>query len=201
MHARRTASAISPRHVEIDVPFAHFHLIEPVAKTISEDRLADRRGLLKTWPGRIRCVVASLASRAALDVSYHPTRPDIMYDDYDDVVESSYESPCGQLSVADWLDQLILPLPPLPPGRGTYRVRYHTREPRKNNRTDCLIQIWPEDPGAPSELKITTGLGQLWHPAAKFRARTRLGSVRGRAHLNYSEAWPDGISLTRFDQT
>ncbi|GAA3126567.1 hypothetical protein [Nonomuraea salmonea] len=92
--------------------------------------------------------------------------PGTEFDGYEDIVEISYESPTGRLSLLEWGGANTHPLPPLPAGPHTYRVRYHMRgmdeEVAMEVGDHYFLQVWPEPPRAPTVLKSTSSSFRYW---------------------------------------
>lgn len=93
-------------------------------------------------------------------------------DGYDDIVEITYRSRTGRVTVTE-LAGAAYPLPPLHAGYGDHRLRYHVRD------GGCLLQIWRAPRTRPAVVKATSewasarvritapptpGIGPTWHP-------------------------------------
>jgi hypothetical protein len=103
-----------------------------------------------------------------VSVDDHDPPPDL--DEYDDVVEVSFESRDGTASLVGWGGEYSRDLPPLPAGPGTYRLRYHTRgmdaaaaaEHSDGPIDEYLLQIWPAPPSPAITLKRTSQQAAYW---------------------------------------
>ncbi|MGI5268048.1 hypothetical protein ACQEUU_02720 [Nonomuraea sp. CA-218870] len=85
-------------------------------------------------------------------------------DGYEDIVEISFESEAGQVSVHEWGGEEVHELPELAAGPGCYRLRYHAKGMDEAAAVDTsqeiidryLLQIWPQDESAPAVVKSTS---------------------------------------------
>jgi hypothetical protein len=121
-------------------------------------------GILTVSPGLVMCTTGELLCQVRLEVESFPSCPGIRLDEYEDIVELSYVSTHGRLSVADCAGRDVLRLPPIPAGPGTYRLRYHARGMDGRGIGHCLLQIWPAQPQVAAALKISSETGHFWHP-------------------------------------
>ncbi|WP_157594660.1 hypothetical protein [Streptosporangium amethystogenes] len=98
--------------------------------------------------------------------------PGAHFDDYEDIVEISFESSSGELLLdgwqMDWDDEKAHSLPALPAGPGPYRLRYHTQGDMESWSIDgYYLQIWPAPQHDPAVLKTTSQFLQyLLNPKA-----------------------------------
>ncbi|WP_329426969.1 hypothetical protein OG339_42695 [Streptosporangium sp. NBC_01495] len=86
---------------------------------------------------------------------------------YEDIVEISFGSVSGRLEITGFTfdEHVMLPLPPLPAGPGTYRIRYHVKgmdaegtvEDTENAADDHYLQVWPAPFEDPIVVKTATG--------------------------------------------
>lgn len=148
----------------VEVRFAHFFLGEPGGRPERCPSPAER-GLLNPTPGWVRCATGAGACSFELTVRVHADEPRPDLAEYEDVVESSYESTDGELSVLTWSRGLVRYLGELPAGPGSYRLRYHLRDCDKAVAGAGLIQLWPAPPASSKELKISSDTANFWHPA------------------------------------
>jgi hypothetical protein len=80
---------------------------------------------------------------------------------YEEIAEISYASASGQVALVGFnYDNLPMsPLPPLPAGPGTYRIRYHVKgmdtEGTGDATDDHYLQIWPSPLEEPAVIKAT----------------------------------------------
>ncbi|MFI7123852.1 hypothetical protein [Amycolatopsis sp. NPDC049868] len=170
----------SPWHYKkrFEIQFAQFHLREPFSSPVPFNSSRED-GLLYVTPGRIRCRTGARVEAVDLTVEIRREAPEEVRDDYEDIVEVSYESTRGELSIFSPSERLIRELPTLPKRAGTYRLRYHMREMTRGSRSggsnddtlcECLLQIWPAPQGGIRELKITSAAGKFWHPTEMLLA-------------------------------
>lgn len=90
----------------------------------------------------------------SVTVADHDPRADT--DGYEDIVEISFESEAGQVSLYE-LGGDVHELPVLPAGPGWYRLRYHAQNMDEAAEVDTsneiidryLLQIWPQDESKP----------------------------------------------------
>ncbi|MGI5489675.1 hypothetical protein [Microtetraspora malaysiensis] len=81
---------------------------------------------------------------------------------YEDIAEISYVSASGQVALVgfNYDNATMSPLPPLPAGPGTYRIRYHVKgmdiEGTLDAVDDHYLQIWPSPLEDPAVVKATT---------------------------------------------
>ncbi|MFI7123850.1 hypothetical protein [Amycolatopsis sp. NPDC049868] len=171
MNGYNEIGSTSCRHrVLIEARSPYFQLVEPGVRNV-EDIEPWQGGLLKIRPGRIRCLTGSRVtdasvSVASVSVEIFVESPEGALDDCDDVIEESYQSPRGHLSVVDCRNRLVHELPALPAGPASYRLRYHLRNQAPNRVGEYLLQIWAAEVAPSAALKITSSLGNLWHSAA-----------------------------------
>ncbi|WP_191304124.1 hypothetical protein [Lentzea cavernae] len=122
--------------------------------------------------GALRFQLPDGARTATLTVEAFSSPPGCVAADFDDVVEVGYRSATGEPSLLDWAQRPLCVLGPLLTGPGDYRVRYHVREVRfphgaelRPPGVDVLLRIWPDVPGEPVAVKITSDWARCWHPA------------------------------------
>ncbi|MGI5493724.1 hypothetical protein [Microtetraspora malaysiensis] len=104
-----------------------------------------------------------------LVVADHDPGPDS--EGYEDIVEVSFESPSGKVSLHEWGGEGVHEIPPLAAGPGWYRLRYHARgmdDAEDNVDTSdgpverYLMQIWPQAPSDPCVVKVTSDSLRYW---------------------------------------
>lgn len=121
-------------------------------------------GLVSAVPGGLKFRTDIGYPRVRLAFQLVEERPVGFLEDYDDVVEYPYRSPTGEIVVLDWSKALVRDVTALPAGPGHYRLRYHVRPVNfETGSPDALVQLWPGEPSAGGELKITGSLGRFWH--------------------------------------
>jgi hypothetical protein len=150
--------------IPVDIRFAHFLVIESFSGRLSSPD-AWSHGLVAvygTGSESIRCRTGHKTPRVLVSVETSAAAPESDFS-FDDVVEVSFRSASGQLSIADWQKRLVRPLSLLP-WEGWSRLRYHTRRMEDGGVGECLIQIWPAEPTSSSSVRITSKLGRFWHP-------------------------------------
>ncbi|WP_271223116.1 hypothetical protein [Streptosporangium carneum] len=89
---------------------------------------------------------------------------------YEDIVEISFESEAGQVSLHECGGEKFHELPELPAGPGWYRLRYHAQDMDKAAEIDTsreiidryLLQIWPQSESVPRVVKSASGSLAYW---------------------------------------
>jgi hypothetical protein len=146
----------------VDIRFSRFYFREPHVRPIRGNQVPS--GILTASPGLVMCTTGTLLSQVRFEVEIVMSCPGIRIDEYEDIVEMSYVSTCGRLSVADWAGYEVQRLPWIPAGPGAYRLRYHARDMDSPGVGHCLVQIWPAVPQVAAALKISSETGHFWHP-------------------------------------
>ncbi|MFE0154684.1 hypothetical protein ACFWY5_46635 [Nonomuraea sp. NPDC059007] len=103
----------------------------------------------------------------SVTVADHDPGADI--DGYEDIVEISFESESGQVSLHEW-DGDTHELPDLSAGPGCYRLRYHAQNMDQAADVDTsddiidryLLQIWPQDVSEPHVVQSTSERLAYW---------------------------------------
>ncbi|GAA2674246.1 hypothetical protein GCM10010412_055210 [Nonomuraea recticatena] len=118
-------------------------------------------GIIRVEKGSALLFVGPQWGTVEFTVAVADRDPGSDLDSYEDIVEISYESPSGRLSLQEWGGgRRTHPLPPLPAGPGTYRLRYHVRGMDEEIAIEIgdhyFLQIWPEPPRDPTVLKSTS---------------------------------------------
>ncbi|MEU0484469.1 hypothetical protein ABZ260_35485 [Streptosporangium sp. NPDC006013] len=131
-------------------------------------------GIIRVEKGSALLTVGPQWATVKFTVAVADRDPGADLDGYEDIVEISYESPSGRLSLEEWGGGRAHTLPPLPAGPGTYRLRYHARGMDEEDSLDAIaehyfLQIWPEPPCDPAVLKSTSSLFQYWLNSERSR--------------------------------
>ncbi|GII03802.1 hypothetical protein [Planobispora takensis] len=95
---------------------------------------------------------------------------------YEDIVEIGYVSVSGEVEMSGFTYDAVAmrPLPPLPAGPGTYRIRYHVKNmdwegAGDDGIDDHYLQIWPAPLGDPVVVKATSDASQYFLEPEKFK--------------------------------
>ncbi|MFI6926675.1 hypothetical protein ACIBIZ_42550 [Nonomuraea spiralis] len=98
---------------------------------------------------------------------------------YEDITEIGYVSISGKVEMSGFtFDAAVThPLPSLPAGPGTYRIRYHVKNmdwegARDDGVDDHYLQIWPAPLEEPAIVKATSNASEYFLDREKF-ARDR----------------------------
>jgi hypothetical protein len=131
-------------------------------------------GIIRVEKGSALLTVGPQWGTVGFTVAVADRDPSADLDGYEDIVEISYESPSGRVSLEEWGGGRAHILPSLPAGPGTYRLRYHARGMDEEDSLDAIaehyfLQIWPEPPCDPAVLKSTSSLFQYWLNSERSR--------------------------------
>ncbi|MFD1935117.1 hypothetical protein ACFSKW_26945 [Nonomuraea mangrovi] len=115
-----------------------------------------------THTGTVSFSIAVAASEPAADL-----------DGYEDVVEVSFESEGGSVSLHEWGGGNVHEIPELPAGPGWYRLRYHAAGMDHGHEGNedgpapdrYLLQIWPAGESDPVVVKSTSSMHRYWMTA------------------------------------
>ncbi|MEV7043741.1 hypothetical protein [Amycolatopsis sp. NPDC051061] len=177
MSASESAPACPGRaEYELDAEYPYFYICEDTS--LINHRVSTWSGMVTASAGKLKLQLPSCASVAGVTVEMHREEPVDVVDCFEDVVEFGYPSATGNPAVLDWSRALVCELTPLPAGPGDYRIRYHVRgvgttandsDFRSPGKAEALLQIWPGAPAQLKEVKITSALGEFWHPGQRLR--------------------------------
>ena len=130
-------------------------------------------GLIGTQPGRAIMVTGLRTGVVGFTVVVAEHDPGAELDRYEDVVEIDLAAHTPEICLVEWGDEAVHELPPLPAGRGNYRLRYHARAMDEGAKAgsnvedgrivdEYLLQIWPAQPAPPASVKVTSEQGRYW---------------------------------------
>jgi len=127
-------------------------------------------GVIGVEPGAALMITGLHTGTVGFKVSVDDHNPPPDLDRYDDVVEISFESRDGTVSLVGWAGEYSRDLPQLPAGPGMYRLRYHARgmdaaAAAENSDVpidEYLLQIWPAPPSRAVTLKRTSQQCAYW---------------------------------------
>ncbi|GAA3444639.1 hypothetical protein [Planomonospora venezuelensis] len=123
---------------------------------------AQSAGIIKVEDGFVTLDITHQWGPADFAVTVADRDPGADLAAYEDIVEISYVSTSGRVAIAGFshYGDGLCPLPPLPAGAGTYRIRYHVKgmdsEGTQDAVADHYLQIWPAPLGDPVFVKTTT---------------------------------------------
>ncbi|MFI0351129.1 hypothetical protein [Actinomadura sp. 9N407] len=150
---RRATARPATLRVRTQVVAGQLYLLDrghTVASVLPLPNDAASAGIVDVVPGGAVLWTPHRSGPLDLTVVLAPYGPEPVLDDHDDIVEISYRSPTGQLSITE-LDGTRHDLPSLP-GHGDYRLRYHVRADGPAH----LLQIWRDARRRPTLLKVTS---------------------------------------------
>ncbi|GII93408.1 hypothetical protein Ssi02_36390 [Sinosporangium siamense] len=156
------------KQMDVEVDYSQVYLVDEGCEAYGHfaDMPSRPVGIIRVEKGNALLIVGLQWGEVEFTVAVADRDPGADLDGYEDIVEISYESPSGRLSLQEWGGGKTHPLPPLPAGPGTYRLRYHVRgmdeEVSLEIGSHYFIQIWPEPPCDPVVLKSTSSSFQYW---------------------------------------
>ncbi|MEV4292500.1 hypothetical protein AB0K40_43925 [Nonomuraea bangladeshensis] len=165
---RDETPVVQIKQLEVEVDYSQAYLVDEGCDTSGQfdDVPGHPVGIIRVETGKAILIVGPQWGPVEFTVAVADRDPGADLDGYEDIVEISYESPSGRLSLQEWGGGRTHSLPPLPAGPGSYRLRYHIRGMDEENRVDpddhYFLQIWPEPPCYPTVLKSTSSSFQCW---------------------------------------
>ncbi|MER5318172.1 hypothetical protein [Streptosporangium roseum] len=161
--------------IALGVDYGQAYLFDDTSETNIPDHLVDDDpvhplGIINVGDGVALLTVGTHYGRVPFDVQVAQSEPAPDLGAYEDIVEISFASEAGSVSLHEWGDEDIHELPPLPAGPGWYRLRYHAYG-LDEGHADCyeehapdryLLQIWPADESGPRVVKSTSGRHRRW---------------------------------------
>lgn len=170
-HARREGHQPALVQLPVWVHYGQMYLREEGSdfSGMLNDSLASPVGIVCVRPGSAFLITGLHTGTVGVAVAVADHDPGADLTAYEDVVEISYESPTGAVWLEDW-DGQRHPLPPLAPGPGWYRLRYHARGMDAAQQADTseepideyLLQIWPQSYQEPAVVKRTSDAARYW---------------------------------------
>jgi hypothetical protein len=152
---------------EFPVNYAQFYVLDGNnERTVHPEPGApgeSHAGILRTVRGGALLYTGLYQGFVDLTVSVHLHEPDPLLAEYEDVVEVSLQVDTDTITVTAWESRRYFTLPPLPPGTGWYRLRYHARDMDRAHDLysevpiDAFhLQIWAASQRNPQVLKATS---------------------------------------------
>jgi hypothetical protein len=135
---------------------------------------AHSAGLIKVEKGYVTLHITHQWGPANFTVTVADRDPGADLAGYEDIVEISFGSVSGRMEITGFSfdEHVMCPLPPLPAGPGTYRIRYHVKgmdvEGTEDAIDDHYLQIWPSSLEDPVVVKATTGTLQYYLDPEKY---------------------------------
>ncbi|WP_433352936.1 hypothetical protein ACQP25_06690 [Microtetraspora malaysiensis] len=166
---------VQVKQMDVKVDYHQAYLVEEGYSVGSFDDVPSPPvGIIRVAEGSAWLTVGLQWGTVGFTVAVADRDPGADVDGYEDIVEISYESPSGRLSLEEWGGWRAHTLPPLPAGPGTYRLRYHARGMDEEDSLDAvdehyLLQIWAEPPRDPAVLKSTSSSFQYWLNSERSR--------------------------------
>jgi hypothetical protein len=167
-------NASTSTHIDLHVHYRQAYLIDDTEDAEGPEDLLDDHpthpvGIIRVEDGSAFLITGLHTGTVdfTVTVADHDPGPD---EAFEDIVEISFESEAGQVSLHEWGDGAH-ELPPLPKGPGWYRLRYHARGMDEaidgvdlsNGPIDhYLLQIWPAEESLPRVVKSTSLTHQNW---------------------------------------
>ncbi|MBG0818175.1 hypothetical protein [Planomonospora sp. ID82291] len=165
------------RTVSFDL-YVHYHQAYLVDDTddamgpdgIPADHPAHPVGIIRVDDGGAFLITGLHTGTVGFSVTVVDHDPGADIDGYEDIVEISFKSEAGQLSLHEWGGGDFHELPELPAGPGWYRLRYHARNMDEAAEVDTsceiidryLLQVWPQDESTPRVVKSASGCLAYW---------------------------------------
>lgn len=161
--------------ITLGVDYGQACLFDDSGEAVIPDHLAgdDQThplGIIGVADGVVLLTIGTHYGKVRFDVQVTPFEPDPDLGAYEDIVEISFASEAGSVSLHEWGDQDIHVLPPLPVGPGWYRLRYHIHgldeghaDYYEEHALDrYLLQIWPADECGARVVKSTSRRHRSW---------------------------------------
>ncbi|MFC4060215.1 hypothetical protein ACFOWE_18070 [Planomonospora corallina] len=125
----------------------------------SEDSPTASAGVIRVTPGLAVLSFGIDQGEVLITVAVAVRDPGADSEGYEDIVETSFESPSGRVGLLEWSwDEVkTYDLPSLPDGPGSYRLRFHLKGLDAHaGAQGYYLQIWPEPSSDPTVLKATS---------------------------------------------
>ncbi|MFD1940369.1 hypothetical protein ACFSKW_53825 [Nonomuraea mangrovi] len=138
------------------------------------DAPAQSIGFVKVEQGCVDLQITHQWGPADFTVTIADRDPGADLAGYEDIVEIGYVSMSGEVEMTGFtFDEAVMcPLPPLPAGPGTYRIRYHVKgmdlEGSDDAVDDHYLQIWPASLEDPVVVKATSVASEYFLDPEKF---------------------------------
>ncbi|MFG1755711.1 hypothetical protein [Streptosporangium sandarakinum] len=173
----RSPSMTGTRTVSFDL-HVHYHQAYLVDDTndamgpdgIPVDHPVHPVGIIRVDDGGAFLITGLHTGTVGFSVTIADHDPGADTDRYEDIVEISFKSEAGQLSLHEWGGGDFHELPELPAGPSWYRLRYHAQNMDEAAAVDTsneiidryLLQVWPQDESTPCVVKSASGYLAYW---------------------------------------
>ncbi|MGS2646802.1 hypothetical protein [Streptosporangium sp. LJ11] len=171
---RDETPVVQIKQMDVEVDYSQVYLVDEGCDAYGQfDGVPGHPvGIIQVEKGRASLLVGPQWGTVEFTVTVADQDPGADLDGYEDIVEISYESPSGRVSLEEW-EGREHSLPPLPAGPGAYRLRYHVRGMDEEDAIEIgdhyFLQIWPEPPRDPTVLKSTSSSFQYWLNSERSR--------------------------------
>ncbi|GAA2401040.1 hypothetical protein [Nonomuraea africana] len=166
--------------VDLWVHYGQAYLIDETDDAQGPEDLTDDHpdhpvGIIRAGDDHAFLLTGTHTGTVSFSIEVAESEPAADLNGYEDVVEVSFESEGGSVSLHDWEGE-VHEIPELPAGPGWYRLRYHaagmdeasdwTRESADDadgHGVDrYLLQIWPAAESEPVVVKSTSSMHRYW---------------------------------------
>ncbi|MFI6458498.1 hypothetical protein ACIBF6_44000 [Streptosporangium amethystogenes] len=166
--------AVETAQMDVEVHYSHAYLLDEDDDCYPDGMLDDSPthpvGIIRVEKGNAFLITGLHTGTVSFTVAVADQDPGADLEGYEDIVEISFESPSGCVSLYESGGGGVHGIPPLSAGSGTYRFRYHARgmdAARETSFPDTvidhyLLQIWPASHRDPVILKSTSSYFQDW---------------------------------------
>ncbi|MFI7420378.1 hypothetical protein [Nonomuraea sp. NPDC049684] len=151
------------------VSYAQAYLVDdtddnPGYATFADDHPDHPVGIIRVEDGAALLLTSTHTGTLDFSVTVADQDPGADTDGYEDIVEISFHSEAGRLSLCEWGGEGVHELPELPSGPGWYRLRYHAVNMDEESEAEdrYLLQIWPEPESVPRVIKSTSAHLAYW---------------------------------------
>ncbi|MEU7004048.1 hypothetical protein [Nonomuraea sp. NPDC046570] len=164
--------------ITLGVDYGQAYLFDDSGEAVIPDHLADDDpacplGIIHVADGVALLTIGTHYGKVPFDVQVAQSEPAPDLGAYEDIVEISFASEAGSVSLHEWGDENIHVLPPLPAGPGWYRLRHHAHgldeghaDHYEEHAPDrYLLQIWPAHESGPRVVKSTSCRHRSWTQA------------------------------------
>lgn len=160
--------------MNVEVHYRHVYLLDEDDDCYPDGMLDDSPthpiGIIRVEKGIAFLITGLHTGTVSFTVAVADQDPGADLEGYEDIVEISFESSSGCVSLYESGGAGVHDIPSLSAGPGTYRFRYHARgmdAAREEDFPDVvidhyLLQIWPAPHGDPVVLKSTSSCLRYW---------------------------------------
>ncbi|GII33480.1 hypothetical protein [Planotetraspora mira] len=163
---------------DLHVAYSQAYLIDLIDDAMGPGDLLDDHpthpvGIIRVKDGIAFLVTGLHTGTVGFSATVADGDPGADTDGYEDIVEISFKSTVGRVSLLEWSPEVAHDLPDLTTGPGWYRLRYHARGMDEAREADTsaeiidsyLLQIRPQDESQPRVVKSTSKLLAMWRSA------------------------------------